>query len=123
MNQLKPMSVDEAIEILEHYDSEHYTPQHRQAHRMAIEAMKRDVKTNLDAVRTMDSRELAALFMYADSQNLSTHICYEVCTEDHCDSDCVAATEKWLLRPVDDDYLMEVCGYGQQGENNGRLAI
>lgn len=34
------LSIKEAIKLLRRYDNEHYTPQHREAHRMAIEALE-----------------------------------------------------------------------------------
>lgn len=34
------MTNEEAIKLLSRYDSEYYTPEHREAHRMAIEALR-----------------------------------------------------------------------------------
>lgn len=36
------VSVDEAVRILSRYDTAHYTPKCREAHRMAIKALKND---------------------------------------------------------------------------------
>ena len=38
------MTNEEAIKILSRYDSEYYTPEHREAHRMAIEAMREQME-------------------------------------------------------------------------------
>ena len=38
------MTKEEAIKILSKYDSEYYTPQHREAHRMAIDALRKQME-------------------------------------------------------------------------------
>ena len=34
------LSIREAIKLLQRYDNEHYTPQHREVHRMAVKALE-----------------------------------------------------------------------------------
>ena len=34
------LTIDQAINLLMRYDSEHYTPRHRKAHRMAVDALR-----------------------------------------------------------------------------------
>lgn len=59
------MTKEEAIKTLTHYTSEFYTPQHREAHRMAIEALQEQVDrekppiTFADQVRRMDDNSMA----------------------------------------------------------------
>lgn len=51
-----PITIEQAIKILSRYDTEFYTPEHRMAHRMAVEALKEQIE-NQNKVNTDNINE------------------------------------------------------------------
>ena len=65
------ISVDQAITFLSKYDTEHYTPQCREAHRMAIDAIRQINELRAE----LEERERVVIQLRKQWQNAETHIC------------------------------------------------
>lgn len=65
---MRKLTTDQAIQVLSRYDTEYYTPQTRQAHRMAIEAlMKREEQPlTMAELRQMNGETVYCLELNAD---------------------------------------------------------
>lgn len=74
------MTKEEAIKILTHYTSEYYTPEHQEAHRMAIEALQEPKECRWIPVTEREPETDRVLVL--DAEENIYEATYDMCQDD-----------------------------------------
>lgn len=95
------MTNEEAIKILTHYTSEYYTPQHREAHRMAIAALReKQERENPKPLTIEELRQMDQQPVYVVPANPTETAGCEWCVMWN-DEACIPSYEAWAW-PIKD---------------------